>query len=349
MSPSSKHAPTPELTAAAKRLYRAEGELEYFAGGHKWSDGTVYQFARQGEAYLLKLIRAEEPGKIEVMAERLRYQEYLGQAGIDIVYPIHSESGNLIESLNLDEPHAVFAWRKVEGEHIQLVDPTALAGFYHAWGGLVGRIHRLAQAYPDWQHSRAVDADGVPLLSRDREWDVFYNWIPDPGVKEAWLDMKARLDTLPSDRNNFGFIHNDPHPGNILVNGQRLTLLDFDVANFMWFVTDLAICIYSEYSRCRFHSGFQHRVPQLPELFLKPWLSGYLEQNQLPAEEFQRLELFLNYRRFLMFTVFYEQIRDGDPDYLERFTQDILAGRRYLDFEITDLIQELPKAGQFSI
>ena len=330
---------SPALAGAIGRLYAPQSELTYFAGGHKWSDGVLYQFSRDGHSYILKLIPAADPGKTAALEERLRYQEYLGQAGIDVICPIHSERGNLIETVELGQPYAAFAWRKVEGEHIQLLDPVGLAGFYFSWGRLVGKIHLLAQAWPQWERSLAADEAGRALVSREREWQTFYEWIPDPEVKAAWLALKAELDALPLRRDNFGFIHNDPHPGNILVNGERLTLLDFDVSNYLWFITDLAICVYSEYSRCGFHSGYSHRVKELPELFIKPFLKGYRSQNALPREEFERLELFLNYRRFLMFTVFYEQIKTGDPVYLEKFKGHILNADRYLPLDILDLVE----------
>ncbi|HQF67450.1 MAG TPA: hypothetical protein PLC91_00765 [Candidatus Cloacimonadota bacterium] len=77
---------------------------------------------------------------------------------------------------------------------------------------------------------------------------------------------------------------------------------------------------------------------ELSRLFLKPFLQGYQSQNNLPPEEYSRLETFLNYRRFLMFALFYEQIKEGDPDYLEVFRQDILSGTRYLPVSIESLL-----------
>lgn len=60
--------------------------------------------------------------------------------------------------------------------------------------------------------------------------------------------------------------------------------------------------------------------------------------NDLPPEEYSRLETFLNYRRFLMFALFYEQIKEGDPAYLEVFRRDILSGARYLPVSIESLL-----------
>jgi len=163
------------------------------------------------------------------------------------------------------------------------------------------------------------------------------NQIPDFEVRQAWLEMKETLDARPRNRENFGMIHNDPHLGNLLYSPQGLVLLDFDVANYLWFALELAICIYSVYSRAGFHS--RHKVPRadLQELFVKPFLTGYQSQNQLPETEWDSIELFLNYRRFIMFTVFYEQIREANPRYLDKFKQEILTGSKYQDFDLRDM------------
>ena len=53
------------------------------------------------------------------------------------------------------------------------------------------------------------------------------------------------LEDLPRTRDCFGFVHNDPHIFNLLADGDAITLLDFDVANHHWFVSDIAIACQS--------------------------------------------------------------------------------------------------------
>lgn len=304
---------------------------EYFAGGHAWSDGTVFRYAFRGEDRLLKVMRAGTERCLASVRERQSFQEYLNLHGVDTVLPLRSTAGNLAEPFTHDdEDYIVYSWRMVPGDHTVLGDPRGCEPFYRRWGSMLGRMHRLAKEWPDWRNSACADADGQPLISRFWEWNHFYHWFQDDEVREAWVEMKHKLNTLPVNRANHGFLHNDPHPGNILSHGNRLILIDFDVANYQWFMVDLAICVYSEYSRVNFHSPYARRAGELDALFITPFMSAYEEENTLDPDEYARVELFLNYRRFLMFACFYDQIKDNAPAYLQEFKQDIISGKRYL-------------------
>ncbi len=317
-------------------------EPEYFTGGHKWSDGTIYSVSHSGNTYLLKIIKATGEQHSQVILERLSWAAYLSSHGINTIAPLSSCHGQLVETCSAPEQdYCAFAWQKIPGETTPDLHPRDLHEFYRDWGSLLGDMHTLAKTYPKWLESGAQDDAGKALISQSREWEVFYNWIPDPEVKQAWLVMQARLDALPRTRDNFGMIHNDPHLENLMCSPQGLVLLDFDVANYLWFALEIAICIYSAYSRAGFHS--RHKVPraELKDLFVKPFLEGYLSRNKLPETEWNQIELFLNYRRILMFTVFYEQIQSANPRYLAEFKQEILERKKYLDFDIVELVNSL--------
>lgn len=87
-----------------------------------------------------------------------------------------------------------------------------------------------------------------------------------------------------------------------------------------------------------FHPAHPWLKAELSRLFLKQFLQGYQSQNNLPPEEYSRLETFLNNRRFLMFALFYEQIKEGDPAYLEVFRQEILSSAKFLPVSIESLL-----------
>lgn len=324
--------PMPEdLREALKELYPWDKPPEYFAGGHAWSDGTIYSYSRQGEERLLKVMPAGSERSLASVAERQAWQEWLNQNGVDTLPPLHSEAGKLAEAVTCGtQEYIVYAWRMVSGKQVQLGDPRDCSDFYKRWGKMLGRMHRLAKSWPQWRHSACLDASGSPLISRQREWEVFRRRFQDDEVRAAWSVMKTELDALPVTRDNHGFLHNDPHPGNILAEDNRLILIDFDVANYLWFMVEIAICVYSEYSRVNFHSPWARRNAELDAIFITPFMEAYESENTLPAEEYGRVELFLNYRRFLMFACFFEQIREGSPEYLARMKQDIIHARNYL-------------------
>lgn len=319
------------LRGALRDLYAWDAPPLYFAGGHAWSDGTVYRYSRQGEDRLLKVMPAISERSLASVAERQAWQEWLSLNGVDTAPPLHSEAGSLAVAVNCEgQEYIVYAWRLVPGEQVQLGDPRECADFYRRWGSLLGKMHRLAKSWPQWRHSACLDASGSPLISREREWEVFHRWFQDDGVRAAWDRMKLALDALPVTRENHGFLHNDPHPGNILAESGRLILIDFDVANYLWFMVEIAICVYSEYSRVNFHSPWARRDAELDAIFITPFMQGYESENTLTAGEYGRVELFLNYRRCLMFACFYEQIRDNAPEHLARMKQDIIQARKYL-------------------
>ncbi len=319
------------LSPALRELYPWDEAPEYYAGGHAWSDGTIYSYSRLGEERLMKVMPAGSERTLASVAERQAWQEYLNRNGVDTLPPIHSEVGNLAEAVSSgDQEYIVYAWRKMQAKPVQLGDPRDCTDFYGRWGKMIGKMHRLAQSWPQWRHSACLDDGGNPLISRQYEWEVFRRLFQDDEVRAAWQVMKEELDGLPVTRENYGFLHNDPHPGNILAEGDHLILIDFDVANYLWFMVEIAICIYSEYSRVNFHSPWAKRNDELDAIFITPFMEAYESENRLSTGEYAKVELFLNYRRFLMFALFYEQIREGSPEYLAQMKQDIIQARRYL-------------------
>lgn len=303
---------------------------EYFAGGHEWSDGTLFLMDRDGEKHVLKLIQASSEHSPETVLERMAFARFLAEHGIQTTKPVFSADNELVARYTHDDTTLLaVCWKFIPGTGIGNAAPHDLQTHYRNWGVLLGKMHRCAKLYPTWQHSEATDQQGKPIICRTAEWQVFYHWLQVESVKEAWLNLKLELDTLPVNRDNHGFVHNDAHTGNILQNEQGLVLLDFDVANFLWFALDLAICLNSEYARIMHHSSHEAQAGKLQKLFIEPFMQGYAKENTLAEEELKRIGKFIHYRQFLMFAVFYNQIKENAPLHLEKMTQEILAGSNY--------------------
>jgi len=318
--------PSPTLITKAAKLFSCPDAPEYFAGGHAWSDGTLYFHKAQN--LMLKFMEATDDHSLTATRLRMAFARYLSDNGIPCLCPIPSIHDDLVEVLE-DEgrSYQCYAWHKLEGHTLADLHPRELSSFYANWGTMLGKCHLLATEYTLWHESVSVEAQA---LSRVRERDGLAEMNPDPQVRQAWFELHARLDERSFDRSTHGFIHNDPHPQNIIQSGSRLSLLDFDVAGLHFFATDVAICLYSECARAAFHS--KHRVPkaEMYELFVRPFIAAYMSGYPLPESELRDIELFLNYRRMIMFTVFYEQIAKANPVYLQQFKREILESEPYL-------------------
>jgi Ser/Thr protein kinase RdoA (MazF antagonist) len=64
--------------------------------------------------------------------------------------------------------------------------------------------------------------------------------------------IRGAMDRLERDPSTYGMIHADLHPGNLLVGGERLTVIDFDDCAFGWHVYDMAVALWHQRRSRRF-------------------------------------------------------------------------------------------------
>ncbi len=299
--------PEPMLESLAQLFSTTRDNLRHFGGGEPESDGVVYAYPYKDTQRLLKImaipVEEQRAGRF-CLEERLRFMAFLGQNGARVAFPHPSPRGNLYETV-CDAAHLWVGYSMDlalgEGPAQDKWDTE----LFRNWGQTIGQLHRLAQQYPSWRAS--IDPEtGKDLLTWTQEWQGFYNWCQEDDVRQKWVEIKQQLDALPITRDAFGFIHNDPHIWNLRAKGARITLLDFDVANHHWFVNDIAIACQNVLifltgglngpvrNRERFHD------------FLACFMEGYARENHLSAEWLNRLDLFIAYRRILLFIVMYD-------------------------------------------
>ena len=299
-------------------------QLRRFGGGREDSDGIVYSYPSGTGRQLLKILAIPEKDQhrgLFCLDERLRFVRFLGEHQAPIVYPLLSPQGNLYESTFMDGHLWVgYSMDIAPGE---LMDgKTWQPDFYRNWGKTIGMLHRLAKEYPAWENS--IDPEtGAAYLTWREEWQSFVDWCQDEDVKRKWGEIGARLAALPVTQEVYGFIHNDPHIMNLLFDGQKITVLDFDVANHHWFINDIAIaCQGLLFSLA---GGMERPVhhPQKVRDFLRLFMEGYETENHLPEGWLDQIDLFIAYRRLLLFTVMQGWI-NSKPDLLKSWKQMIL-------------------------
>lgn len=106
-------------------------------------------------------------------------------------------------------------------------------------------------------------------------------------LERAAALLKERLAPLETPE-NFGLIHADLRLANLLVDRDRLTLIDFDDCGFSWFLYDFAAAVsFIEH---------EHYVPDLRAA----WVEGYRAHLPLSDGEERQLDLFVMLRRILL-------------------------------------------------
>jgi amicoumacin kinase len=302
--------PLPVLESMANSFATRAENLRQFGGGREENDGTVFAYPDRDGRKILKIQAfplEDEAKKLFCLNERLRFAYYLGQNGARVAFPQLSPQNNLYETLQFGQHSWVGYTMEIAPGKTPRADAWDSA-FFRNWGQMIGLNHRLAEKYPSWLSS--VDPlSGNASLTWEEEWQGFSDWCQDADVKQQWAVVKQSLDALPKTRQDFGFIHNDPHLFNLVVDGDRITLLDFDVANHHWFLTDIAIA--SQTVLFAITGGMNRPVdtPDKLRKFLEYFLEGYEREHHLPQEWLDRLDLFIAYRRILLYIVMYEGIR----------------------------------------
>lgn len=119
----------------------------------------------------------------------------------------------------------------------------------------------------DWREGLGLDAEGKAILER------------------ASVLLEKGVRAFGTDAERFGLVHCDMRPANLLVDGERLGVIDFDDCGFSWFAYDFAAAV-----------SFQESEPYIPEL-MAVWLDNYRKIAPFSAEDEAAIPMFLMLRR----------------------------------------------------
>ena len=144
--------------------------------------------------------------------------------------------------------------------------PSSFTRFSWDWDSSLGERPRWGR----WQEGFGVDADTEAVL----------------GAAVALVRRRLREYGTAPDR--YGLIHADLRLANLLVDGDAVTVIDFDDCGFSWFLYDFGTAV-----------SFMEHDPRLPE-WRAAWVEGYRSVEPLGPEHEAMLPTFVMLRRLLL-------------------------------------------------
>jgi len=223
----------------------------------KFRENAVFSARREdGQRVALRIHRNGYHGEAALRSE-LQWMEALAGAGITVPQIIRAQN----------QSHLVEVTHQAIGEprHIDMLAwlPGATAGTSEAGvqadteidflfaeaGAIAARIHLHTAEWqqPDEFVRHAWDEEG--LIGANPFWGRFWDLEQLNEEQRELLQQarrRARCDLRQYGRHldNFGMIHADLVPENLLIEGANLRLIDFDDAGFGWHMFELATALY---------------------------------------------------------------------------------------------------------
>ncbi|OBZ93366.1 aminoglycoside phosphotransferase [Pararhizobium polonicum] len=242
-----------------------------------------------GRNLIVRVHRPDYHSESEILSE-LAWIEALRRDGIVATpQPIASRDGSLLQRFSDGETvrHAV-AFEYMPGR-----EPDAesdLAKWYGMLGEINARLHGHSRDWnrPEgfirktWNFDRIL-GDGAYW----GDWRAALGLTPQG--KEILERTHALLETQTAaygyGADRFGLVHCDMRTANLLVEDNRLGVIDFDDCGLSWFAYDFAAAI-----------SFMEHEPFIPDL-MAAWLEGYRRIAPLDAEHEAALPMLIMLRR----------------------------------------------------
>jgi len=165
-------------------------------------------------------------------------------------------------------------------------DEAERASHFEQLGRLMATMHEQAVAWrvPSQFERHSLDADG--FMGEAPFWGRFWD-LPSLTAEqrrtlvETRVWIHDRLSEYGKERGTYSMIHADLRSANILVEGDRVFVIDFDDAGFGWHQYDLAVVLFDYVTSPNY------------ETIRDALIAGYRSQRSISEEDLALLPMFL--------------------------------------------------------
>jgi Ser/Thr protein kinase RdoA (MazF antagonist) len=231
----------------------------------------------------------------EALRSELAWMRALRADGIEVPQVIPSRSGNEFERIGCEGvpgPRQVDVFEWIDGDQLGSVeqglssDRAWIERTYTVVGELAARMHNQSCAWEapaGFQRHSWCDAG---LAGPTPLWGRFWELEELSPQQRSWFErlrvrLKQELVEFGMTPDRFGLIHADLVPENVLVDGDRLRIIDFDDAGFGWHLFEIATSLYF----IRRDSNYETARDAL--------IAGYRRHRALSDEHLRLLPMFL--------------------------------------------------------
>lgn len=245
-----------------------------------------------GARFTLRVHRAGYQSRPSIESELAWLMALRRDTALAIPEPVAGLDGNVLQDfITPDGQRMGVLFHFVEGTEPH--PDSNLGDLFTTLGSYAATLHRHVS---DWQPPTGFERQvwqAATILDSDGLWG---DWRVAPGVNARNRDILdrvgatlwRRLEAYGTSADRYGLIHADMRLGNLLVDGARVTLIDFDDCGFCWFAYDFAAAI-----------SFHETSAAIPAL-RAAWLEGYQAVRPLSAADRDIIDSMVMLRRMAL-------------------------------------------------
>ena len=251
------------------------------------SENHTYRIDAPAGRFVLRLHRPGYQSATAIRSE-LAFIDSL-RMSLPVPQALPGVDGELLQPVAAGRTAVLFAHEP----GIEPAEDADLLPLFRTLGRYAATAHAHVQAWnrPGWFHRPTWTIGSI--LDPDGPWG---DWRQAPGVSgdvrerlaQADRELRERFAGYGATSANYGLIHADMRLANVLVDGDHVTLIDFDDCGFCWFLYDLAASL-----------SFIEMRPDLDAL-IAAWRAGYESRRSLSAEDVEMIGPMILLRRMAL-------------------------------------------------
>jgi Ser/Thr protein kinase RdoA (MazF antagonist) len=248
---------------------------------------------RTGRCAALRVSRPDYHSKAAIESE-LSWMDALREAAIvEPAIPIAARDGTRVTTVEGDSgpPRHVVLFEWISGEA-----PSAeadLGSEFRLLGMLAAKMHLHGISWPRPPGFTRYTCDYEVALGPDALWG---RWQDGLGMGREEREILTRVDSEIQRRlsvygkapERFGLAHSDLRLANLLIEGERIHVIDFDDCGSTWYMYDFATGV-----------SFIEDDPRVPDL-MAAWVDGYTDRRTLSPADVDILPTLVMFRRMLL-------------------------------------------------